>query len=128
MSISVCHISRDENEVAAEIAAATANILADSSAWIVLTQVMENYGAHAWDGKGECPQYWKAKGGNEYIVRGCRTHIEAMSLVASRMSNNHAWREFPVGSLEPAEWIKDIEDYDASYKAHLLKGIQEIKR
>ena len=33
---------------------------------VVTTQVHENYGAHNWDGEGECPQYWKAKGGNEY--------------------------------------------------------------
>jgi len=31
---------------------------------------MENYGAHDWDGAGECPQYWKPKGGNTYILRG----------------------------------------------------------
>lgn len=29
------------------------------------TQIHENYGAHDWDGKGECPQYWKAKGGSD---------------------------------------------------------------
>lgn len=29
------------------------------------TQCHENYGAHDWDGKGQCPQYWKAKGGND---------------------------------------------------------------
>ena len=33
------------------------------------TQYEENYGAHAWDGKGECPQYWKMKGGHEYIAK-----------------------------------------------------------
>lgn len=33
---------------------------------VIETQIYENYGAHSWDGKGECPQYWKAKGGNEY--------------------------------------------------------------
>ena len=33
------------------------------------TQVYENYGAHDWDGVGECPQYWKAKGGNDYVVK-----------------------------------------------------------
>lgn len=35
---------------------------------VISTQVEENYGAHAWDGKGECPQYWKMKGGSEYVV------------------------------------------------------------
>jgi hypothetical protein len=33
---------------------------------IIQSQYHENYGAHDWDGKGECPQYWKAKGGSEY--------------------------------------------------------------
>jgi hypothetical protein len=35
--------------------------------WIT-TQIQENYGAHDWDGVGECPQYWKFKGGNDYMV------------------------------------------------------------
>jgi len=35
---------------------------------IVRTQYRENYGAHDWDGKGECPQYWKNKGGVDYEV------------------------------------------------------------
>ena len=33
----------------------------------ITTQYMENYGAHDWDGKGECPQYWKFKGGEDYF-------------------------------------------------------------
>jgi hypothetical protein len=35
----------------------------------IWTQDIENYGAHDWDGVGECPQYWKAKGGNDYVIR-----------------------------------------------------------
>lgn len=35
---------------------------------IAMTQVRENYGAHGWDGRGECPQYWKNKGGSEYLL------------------------------------------------------------
>jgi len=35
---------------------------------LIETQYRENYGAHDWDGKGECPQYWKFKGGSEIIV------------------------------------------------------------
>jgi hypothetical protein len=34
----------------------------------IQTQFKENYGAHDWDGQGECPQYWKYKGGSEYIA------------------------------------------------------------
>lgn len=35
---------------------------------LITTQYRENYGAHDWDGTGECPQYWKFKGGDEIIV------------------------------------------------------------
>lgn len=35
---------------------------------IIYTQYMENYGAHDWDGQGECPQRWKYKGGECFIV------------------------------------------------------------
>ncbi len=37
---------------------------------VIQTQIKENYGAHDWDGQGECPQYWKFKGGNTYVVPG----------------------------------------------------------
>lgn len=35
---------------------------------VIQTQHRENYGAHDWDGEGACPQYWKFKGGNTYVV------------------------------------------------------------
>lgn len=35
---------------------------------VINTQYRENYGAHDWDGEGECPQYWKNKGGSEYLI------------------------------------------------------------
>ncbi len=36
---------------------------------LITTQNLENYGAHDSDGVGECPQYWKAKGGSDYVVK-----------------------------------------------------------
>ena len=36
---------------------------------VIQTQVRENYGAHDWDGEGACPQRWKFKGGETYVVR-----------------------------------------------------------
>ena len=35
---------------------------------IINTQYCENYGAHTWNGEGECPQNWKFKGGDTYVV------------------------------------------------------------
>ena len=46
-----------------------ANKVGVMSKLVIHTQYKENYGAHDWDGKGECPQYWKFKGGNTYVVR-----------------------------------------------------------
>lgn len=34
----------------------------------IYTQDQENYGAHDWDGVGECPQYWKFKGGMDFFM------------------------------------------------------------
>lgn len=39
------------------------------------TQFLENYGAHDWDGEGECPQRWKPKGGDTYIVSATAAEI-----------------------------------------------------
>jgi hypothetical protein len=37
---------------------------------VIHTQFKENYGAHTWDGEGECPQYWKFKGGETFVLPG----------------------------------------------------------
>ena len=49
----------------------------------ITCQYMENYGAHDWDGTGECPQYWKFKGGEDYFyqlgaVEPSAEHIEEL--------------------------------------------------
>ena len=35
---------------------------------VAVTAYRENYGAHNWDGEGDCPQYWNNKGNEEYAV------------------------------------------------------------
>lgn len=36
---------------------------------LIVVQLRENYAAHAWDGKGACPQGWKNKGAQYYALR-----------------------------------------------------------
>jgi hypothetical protein len=48
----------------------------------IITQYMENYGAHDWDGQGECPQYWKMKGGEDYFILNVDTDAEADAAIA----------------------------------------------
>ena len=35
---------------------------------VIQTQYKENYAYPDWDGKGECPQAWKFKGGDTYVI------------------------------------------------------------
>ena len=42
---------------------------------VIATQFRENYGAHDWDGRGECPQYWKSKGGDTYFINASAADI-----------------------------------------------------
>ena len=55
---------------------------------LITTQVYENYGAHDWDGRGECPQYWKAKGGNDYVVDRKSTRLNSSHIPLSRMPSS----------------------------------------
>jgi hypothetical protein len=61
----------------------------------ITTQYMENYGAHDWDGEGECPQHWKFKGGEDYFYQlGAVTpsdeHLaELVSVLRTRIEYDH---------------------------------------
>lgn len=46
-------------------------------------QIWENYGAHTWDGEGECPQGWKPKGSHERVVARDLTFAEAQRYITS---------------------------------------------
>ena len=63
---------------------------------VIRTQFMENYGAHDWDGEGECPQYWKMKGGSEYKVTNVPLNIDYQEVVsmANVEKNNEYVREY----------------------------------
>jgi hypothetical protein len=51
---------------------------------VIYTQFEENYGAHDWDGEGACPQYWKPKGGDVYVVE----NLEWADHLGSDIRNN----------------------------------------
>ena len=50
---------------------------------VIQTQYRENYGAHDWDGKGECPQYWKFKGGSTYVVPNFKDFSNVADVVST---------------------------------------------
>lgn len=75
---------------------------------VISTQVMENYGAHSWDGEGECPQYWKAKGGHEYKVLDIDVNRakEIFEQVVDRCTeDNDYYHEYVI------DWSVESDDY-----------------
>lgn len=77
----------------------------NSYALIAMYEYRENYGAHAWDGKGECPQHWKNKGGDEVVIaegltlqdiaimgsKGIHKLIEASEYGFSKCTDYNEW-------------------------------------
>ena len=78
----------------------------------VHTQTLENYGAHAEDGKFlSNNHYWKMKGGDTYIVSGLDRIQDAVAFVAAiAMENGIAWKEFPCDWSTEEEWVANMAD------------------
>jgi len=74
---------------------------------VIRTQYMENYGAHDWDGTGECPQYWKMKGGSEYKITDVPLNIDYQEVVsmANVEKDNEYCREYIL------DWSMEADDY-----------------
>jgi hypothetical protein len=76
---------------------------------VIQTQTYENYGAHDWNGEGECPQYWKPKGGSEYKVLNVDPNSDLTALVKSLRphveKDDHYWRENMI------DWSVESDDY-----------------
>lgn len=86
---------------------------------IIHTQHRENYGAHDWDGEGACPQYWKFKGGDTYVVRGL-TQRQAERVNSSGIptlkalieSRSDSFEEYVLGYDVVADDARECEDWD----------------
>lgn len=91
---------------------------------LITTQVYENYGAHDWDGKGECPQYWKAKGGSDYVVLSVDVNRAAETAEAVRSQvecNNEGFREHIIG------WEVVADDYLTEFEQSQLEYDGKIR-
>ena len=87
---------------------------------VIQTQVKENYGAHDWDGKGECPQYWKFKGGNTYVVENLSA--KSMQRIADLgiptltdliESRSEAWEEYIIDWEIREDDAKVCDEWDS---------------
>jgi hypothetical protein len=85
---------------------------------VIRTQFMENYGAHDWDGEGSCPQYWKMKGGSEYMIEGVPLNIDYAAVVdiAGVEKSNDYCREYILDwSLEGDDYLSWFEKSQLEY-------------
>ena len=87
---------------------------------VIDTQFMENYGAHDWDGQGECPQYWKMKGGSSYKVLNVPADADLQSVVdlvaPEFVHDDIGSREYIIGySMENDDFLSWFEKSQLEY-------------
>lgn len=97
---------------------------------LIHTQVYENYGAHAWSGEGACPQYWKAKGGDDYEVAtltpvAAADHVfvgELIDRAAAKVARNDQYfREEYIGySLLRDDELTDFEQQQKDFEGRII--------
>lgn len=102
---------------------------------MIQTQIEENYGAHDWDGEGECPQRWKMKGGNDYafnlgpVGRSEEALSELVAVLRNQIEeDNIGYREYIIGYAQVEDnYLTDFEksqlEYDGAitYPAKMLE-------
>lgn len=99
---------------------------------LITTQVYENYGAHDWDGTGECPQYWKAKGGEDYIVPDFVGSHEVIGSVLDRVRgqievDNDYFREYIVGTeIVEDNYLTQYERDQLEYEGQIMFPASEL--
>ncbi len=78
---------------------------------VIQTQYKENYAFPEWDGKGDCPEYWKFKGGNTYVVNNFSNNFMDCQDVVAKLTKLIAYK-----NEASEEYILDWEIVDQSKK------------
>ena len=100
---------------------------------LITTQYMENYGAHDWDGRGECPQYWKFKGGNDYVIRNVNPLEVAPGLLVEKVrsqveTDNDYCREYILDwSLVDDDYLTEFGQSQLEYDGAITFPAKELE-
>ena len=98
----------------------------------IQTQDQENYGAHDWDGTGECPQYWKFKGGEDFFIPKFKGGEEAatMAVMALRSQieeDNQYFRRQIIGwSIVANDYMTEFEKSQLEYEGKITYKAKEL--
>jgi hypothetical protein len=90
---------------------------------VIHTQFMENYGAHGWDGKGECPQHWKFKGGSVYKITGVDPTSDIqdyINIAGVEYSNEYAREYILDAGFEQDDFLSDFEKSQLEYEGRII--------
>jgi hypothetical protein len=96
---------------------------------LITTQVYENYGAHDWEGEGECPQYWKAKGGSDYVVKKFKGDVTtAVMCLRSQIEcdNEHIKENIINFELVADDYLTEFEQSQLDYEGKITYGPKEL--
>ena len=96
--------------------------------FVVITQILENYGAHCEDGKFESGNaYWKFKGGDTYLVEDLDREQDAIAFVAALvMENDIGYKEYPAEVMTWNEYWDSIKSDEEDYQNFQLDRIQVV--
>jgi hypothetical protein len=94
---------------------------------LITTQTQENYGAHDWDGVGECPSYWKFKGGQDYkyalgsALRNDETLAEIVEHFRSEIEeDNDYYRNHIIGyEVVADDYLTEFERSQLEYEGSI---------
>ena len=98
---------------------------------LITTQVYENYGAHDWDGVGECPQYWKPKGGSDYVVKKFKDINKVTETVMALRSqiecDKQGFRESIIGwEIVADDYLTEFEKDQLEYEGKIRFPAKEL--
>ena len=95
--------------------------------YVVITQCLENYGAHCESGRyADGNAYWKMKGGADYIVSGLERVQDAVAFVAAMcLQNNLSFKEFPIEWMTENEWLAQLPE-DKEYADYMLASAKRV--
>jgi hypothetical protein len=94
---------------------------------LITTQTQENYGAHDWDGTGECPSYWKFKGGQDYkfdlgtTLRNAQSLAELVNHFRGQIEeDNDYYRNHIIGyEVVADDFLTEFEQSQLDYEGRI---------
>ena len=98
---------------------------------LITTQNYENYGAHDWDGVGECPQYWKAKGGSDYVIKNFTNFnntTEVVMAVRGQIEENSEYFRSTIIDWEVVadDYLTEFEQMQLDYEGKIRFFAKEL--